>query len=167
MSCQICLEKSPKMDCGHYSHIECLKEWKQFQPNYRYKCLECGKDVSYPSFSPYNIIFIILCFIVLYISINNIYTHKQYIDENIQNELLIQYDSLLFKIFSNKVEINQKIKKYCEEESELYKSFKHILYNLRYIERLRVINNSSILEKILYLFINYDSEYQDLNIFCI
>jgi hypothetical protein len=151
------------MLCGHYAHIECLKEWKRFHANYKYKCLECGKNVSYPSFFPYILFLIIItCIIIL----NNIYTEKQYIDDEIEKELLIQYDTLQIKMFSKKLEINDKFREYCEEENELYKTLKIILYKLRYIERLKIINNLSVLQKVLYLFKNHNSDYQDLKTIC-
>ena len=154
MSCQICLDSCPKMICGHYAHIECLRQWRGF----RYKCLECGKDIGYPSFLGYNILFLFLSIVITCILLNNLYTENLYIDEHIENSLIIEYETLLYKIFSKKVEI-QKI---ITEENELYQSYKIVLYRLKYIEKLKLINNSSAFQKILYLFDYYNSQYQDL-----
>ena len=102
--------------------------------------------------------FLFLSITITCILLNNLYTGNLYIDEHIENSLIIEYETLLYKIFSKKVEI-QKI---ITEENELYQSYKIVLYRLKYIEKLKLINNSSAFQKILYLFDYYNSQYQDL-----
>jgi hypothetical protein len=159
MNCQICLEKSTKMVCGHYAHYKCLQKWKEFHPSYIYNCLECGKKVNPPF--PFKKLSIFICFVFGCFILNNIYT----IDYDLENHLLLQYDELVLKMFSNKVQINHEIMKYCEEESVLEESLNIVLFRLRHRE-IKLLNDSSIFKKAHYLFSYINSEYPETNTFC-
>ena len=102
-----------------------------------------------------------------YYLINIIYNTKPSRDIEVENMLLLEeYENLLLKMYSEKVEILNKIKDFCEGERMRYDLLNIIIYRLRYIEKIKILFNGTLFQKVSYLFGINTSEYPELNLLC-